>query len=84
MKTISVGELRQNPTRALGEVEHGESYSVTRHNQEIARLVPPCQPSSATPDQAMAVYDLAPLPDDSWERELEEDRTVVFEESATS
>lgn len=80
MKTISVGELRQNPTRALGEVEHGDSYSVTRHNREIARLVPPGRPTLATVDQAMAVYNLAPLPDDSWQRELEEDRMVVFED----
>lgn len=41
MKTISVGDLRQNPTSALDDVEHGETYSVTRHRREIARLVPP-------------------------------------------
>lgn len=40
MRSISVGELRQNPTRMLDEVELGESYSVTRHNRVIARVVP--------------------------------------------
>lgn len=40
MKSISVGELRQNPTHMLDAVEMGESYSVTRHNRVIARVVP--------------------------------------------
>lgn len=40
MRTITVAELRQNPTAALNEVEHGESYVITRHRQPIARLVP--------------------------------------------
>ena len=40
MKTITVGQLRQNPTTMLAEVEAGETYSVTRHSREIARIVP--------------------------------------------
>lgn len=40
MKTITVAELRQNPTAALDNVEAGESYVVTRHRRPIARLVP--------------------------------------------
>lgn len=40
MKTITVGQLRQNPTAMLDEVEAGETYQVTRHNREIARIVP--------------------------------------------
>lgn len=40
MKTITVGELRQNPTRALREVEAGETYRITRHNREVGRIVP--------------------------------------------
>lgn len=40
MKTITVAELRQNPTEALNEVEAGETYLVTRHRHEIALLVP--------------------------------------------
>lgn len=46
MKVISVGQLRQNPTSALADVEAGSAYAVTRHNREIARSVPP----SAHPD----------------------------------
>lgn len=41
MKSITVGELRQNPTAAFSEVESGETYVVTRHHREVARLVPP-------------------------------------------
>lgn len=40
MKTITVAQLRQNPTAMLAEVEAGETYRVTRHNHEIARVVP--------------------------------------------
>lgn len=41
MKTITVGELRQNPTAMLAEVEAGETYRITRHNHEVGRIVPP-------------------------------------------
>ncbi|MCA0158257.1 type II toxin-antitoxin system Phd/YefM family antitoxin [Tsukamurella sp. M9C] len=41
MKSITVAELRQNPTAALAEVENGETYEVTRHRRVVARLVPP-------------------------------------------
>lgn len=41
MKTITVGELRQNPTAMLAEVEAGETYRVTRHGREVGRMVPP-------------------------------------------
>ncbi|MGB3909944.1 MAG: type II toxin-antitoxin system prevent-host-death family antitoxin [Pseudolysinimonas sp.] len=40
MKTITVGQLRQNPTVMLDEVEAGEVYRITRHDREIARVVP--------------------------------------------
>lgn len=39
-RTVSVGELRQNPTRALNEVLDGATVVVTRHNRPIADLVP--------------------------------------------
>lgn len=40
MKTITVGQLRQNPTAMLADVEAGEVYRITRHDREIARIVP--------------------------------------------
>jgi len=41
MKTVTVGQLRQNPTNMLAEVEAGATYRITRHNREIGRIVPP-------------------------------------------
>ncbi len=41
MKTITVAQLRQNPTEALADVESGETYVVTRHRRPVAKLVPP-------------------------------------------
>ena len=40
MKTITVAELRQNPTEALNDVEAGETYLVTKHRRPVAKLVP--------------------------------------------
>lgn len=40
MKTITVGQLRQNPTAMLEDVEAGEVYRITRHDREIALIVP--------------------------------------------
>lgn len=40
MKTITVAELRQNPTEALKAVESGETFLVTRHRHPVAQLSP--------------------------------------------
>jgi prevent-host-death family protein len=40
MKTITVAQLRQNPTDAIASVEAGESYVVTRHRHPVAQLIP--------------------------------------------
>jgi antitoxin (DNA-binding transcriptional repressor) of toxin-antitoxin stability system len=40
VKTISVGELRQNPTQALAAAEQGQTYLVTRHRRPVAQLGP--------------------------------------------
>jgi prevent-host-death family protein len=39
-RTISVGELRQNPTSMLDDVASGESYVVMNRRRPIARIVP--------------------------------------------
>ena len=60
MKTITVAELRQNPTAALDDVEAGESYVVTRHRHPIARLVPvEVEPVVITPPKRSAPTNLA-------------------------
>ncbi|GAB3815951.1 hypothetical protein GCM10028820_14390 [Tessaracoccus terricola] len=40
MKTITVAELRQNPTPALDAVAGGASLTVTKHRRPVAMLVP--------------------------------------------
>lgn len=35
-----MAQLRQNPTPALDAVQQGESFTVTKHQRPIARLVP--------------------------------------------
>lgn len=62
MKTITVGQLRQNPTPMLADVEAGETYQVTRHNREIARIVPRAAGLELTPPKRRTGSHLADLP----------------------
>jgi antitoxin (DNA-binding transcriptional repressor) of toxin-antitoxin stability system len=73
MKTISVGELRQNPTAALDAVEHGETFVVTRHRREIAVLSPVHRRNAATPADYLAMIAATPV-DASWAEEVRADR----------
>ena len=74
MKTISVGDLRQNPTSALDDVEHGETYSVTRHRREIARLVPPARRQPTRAADLMAAIRATPV-DAIWSEEIAAERS---------
>ncbi len=69
MKTITVGELRQNPTRALDDVEGGETYVITRHRREIGRIVPPPSRARVNADDLVRVLGQTPV-DDGWADEL--------------
>lgn len=71
MKTVPVAALRQNPTKTLAEVEKGATYIVTRHNREIARLVPPAPAASVTAEQFQALLQATPLAGD-WAAEVKE------------
>lgn len=62
MKSITVAELRQNPTAALAEVENGETYEVTRHRRVVARLVPPEPAIDLIPPKKRGGARLADLP----------------------
>lgn len=62
MKTITVGQLRQNPTRMLAEVEAGETYRVTRHDHEVARVVPLAPGLPVVPRRRAGGSRLAQLP----------------------
>lgn len=74
MKTISVGDLRQNPTAALSDVEHGETYSITRHRREIARLTPAPRRQPVTAEMLLDVIARFPI-DVNWQAELAAERS---------
>lgn len=47
-RTLSLRELRQNPTDAIDAVEDGEVVVITRHGRPIADLVPHARRTGAT------------------------------------
>lgn len=62
MKTITIGQLRQNPAPMLADVEAGETYQVTRHRREIARIVPRDHAIELVPARRPTGSRLAQLP----------------------
>ena len=62
MKEITVGQLRQNPTAMLAEVEAGGTYTITRHNHVIGRIVPPNAESVLLPAKRQGGSSLASIP----------------------
>ncbi len=62
MKTITVGQLRQNPTAMLADVEAGASYVITRHNHIIGRVVPGGEEPGLLPAKRAGASSLAALP----------------------
>ncbi len=62
MKWITVGQLRQNPTAALAEVESGETYRITRHSREIGRIVPVGPGAGLIPAKKHGPANLSALP----------------------
>ncbi|MDR1635321.1 MAG: type II toxin-antitoxin system prevent-host-death family antitoxin [Bifidobacteriaceae bacterium] len=75
-KTISVGELRQNPTRMLREVKAGATYTVTDHGEPIAEIAARRQPRWIPDDEIDSV--LRELgADEAWAREIAAERAAV-------
>jgi len=62
MRTITVGQLRQNPTEALAAVEAGETFRITRHNREVGRIIPPDAAATLIPPKRRGGTRLAQLP----------------------
>jgi prevent-host-death family protein len=46
MRRLGAHEARTHLSRLLNEVERGESFAITRHGREVARLVPVSSSSS--------------------------------------
>lgn len=75
-KTISVGELRQNPTRMLREVKAGASYTVTDHGEPVAEIVARAQQRWVPSGEIDGL--LRELgADAAWAREITSDRAAV-------
>ncbi len=70
--TISVGQLRQNPTAMIRAIKQGEEYVLTDRGVPTARIVP-FRPHRWVPaDQARAV--LGQPRDQAWIDDIEQDR----------
>ncbi|MGH1548914.1 type II toxin-antitoxin system Phd/YefM family antitoxin [Leifsonia poae] len=68
-KEITVGQLRQNPTRMLADVQDGAVYTITTHGRPIADVVPHSASAWAAIDE---VRDFLARPGDvDWANELE-------------
>ncbi len=75
-KTISIGELRQNPTQMLREVRRGASYTITDHGEPVADVVAHRTPRWVPSEEVNAL--LRELGADSaWAREIAADRAMV-------
>ncbi|MEO7016685.1 MAG: type II toxin-antitoxin system prevent-host-death family antitoxin [Leifsonia sp.] len=69
---ITVGQLRQNPTRMLTEVQGGERYVITSHGRPVADVVPHAQPGWVPVEQVKSL--LARSGDVTWVDELRDQR----------
>jgi prevent-host-death family protein len=74
--TISVGELRQNPTRMLREVKSGATYTITDHGEPVAEIVPRHEPRWVRSEDLDALLrDLGS--DVAWAQEIADDRAAI-------
>jgi len=71
-RSITVGQLRQNPTQMLNEVQEGEIYTITSHGHPIADVVPHDGSGWVSADRARAL--LAIPGDRRWADELADQR----------
>lgn len=76
-REIAVGQLRQNPTPTLHEVEQGLPYIVVRNGKAIAKLVPITEDDRwvTNRDRVDELLARGKKPDNSaWLAEIEADR----------
>jgi prevent-host-death family protein len=72
-QTISIGQLRQNPTAMIRDVRAGASYTVTDHGEPVADVVPHRTGRITRWGDASAVL-AAMGPDERWAEELRRNR----------
>jgi prevent-host-death family protein len=73
--TISVGELRQNPTRMLREVKAGATYVITDHGEPVAEVAPRRE-QRWVPSAEVDALLRALGPDDGWTRDIADARAA--------
>lgn len=73
--TISVGELRQNPTRMLREVKAGATYVITDHGEPVAEVAPKREQRWVPASDVDALL-RALGADDAWAHEIADARTA--------
>lgn len=75
-KSISIGELRQNPTRMLREVRAGATYTITDHGEPVAEVAARRQARWVASEELDSL--LRELgSDDAWARSIAVDRAAV-------
>ena len=67
--SISVGELRQNPTQMLRDVKAGATYVITDHGEPVAEVAAKRQPRWVPAAEIDALLH-ALGSDDAWAREI--------------
>ncbi|WP_431246258.1 type II toxin-antitoxin system Phd/YefM family antitoxin [Leifsonia xyli] len=70
--SITVGQLRQNPTPMLDKVQDGETYIITSHGRAIADVVPHEGSGWVPADRVRAL--LAVPGDLGWAEEIRQQR----------
>ncbi|HLS34249.1 MAG TPA: type II toxin-antitoxin system prevent-host-death family antitoxin [Brevibacterium sp.] len=73
--TISVGQLRQNPTRMLRDVRAGATYTITDHGESVAAVVPRSEPRWVPSEEVGALLRTLGT-DEDWAREIDADRAA--------
>lgn len=71
-RRITVGQLRQNPTQMLSDVQDGASYAITSHGRVIADVVPHTEPEWVPIDRVLSF--LSGDGDLDWAEELRAER----------
>lgn len=74
-RTISVGQLRQNPTRMLREVRTGATYTITDHGESVAAVVPRSEPRWVSSEDVGALLRTLGA-DEDWAQQIDADRAA--------
>ncbi len=75
-RTISIGELRQNPTRMLREVRKGATYIITDHGEPVADVVVH-RATRWIPSEEVVELLRELGADEAWAREIAAERAAV-------